>query len=468
MSNIVPSLFIGLGGTGSRIVDRIAMRASRLPQWRSHLEELTQFVCLDSNSHDLKLLKNIPEPNRLLMSRFDKQRVIHNYRESNNPALHWLDRSYTPRSGFNEPPGPIRMESRLGFHVNSPAIREKLDELVRGTLRADNPHRQNDYERYGVYIYAGLSGGTGSGSFLPMAYLIQDIIRNLRWWPCIFGYFVLSTMLTKRVSPDLHRDVHANTYAALKELEHLTRLDYPEAQVEQPAGEPFGYGNDERHQTGKMVTNRPFYLSLIVDRPADLELADLEIPDPELLIGDASFLQVFSPAIGRICAEMDGYDKYLQDLSRTPGKRTGAIRGYTKHFAAFGVAALVLPASELLEYCALRFAAEAMRQQITFGASDTSEKIHGKLAELRVDYDDPKFCRRSESERYAAINRAFVLSVQTVAQEGDGVWRRLVEDVDAGKVGHVESLINRVLRLLDEERALILSEVRLSVLTFSR
>ena len=63
------------------------------------------------------------------------------------------------------------------------------------------------------------------------------------------------------------------------------------------------------------------------------------------------------------------------------------------------MAALVLPGFELLEYSALRFAAEALRQQITFGSSDASKAIDAKLADLRVNYDDPKFVRMSENER---------------------------------------------------------------------
>src|ERR1700722_16929785 len=111
-ASIVPSMFIGLGGTGSRIVDRIATRAHGLPHWDSHLKSLTQFVCLDTSSSDLKLLKKIPEINRLLISAFDKQRAVENYRESNNlKALQWLDRNYKPRPGVVDGAGQIRVES---------------------------------------------------------------------------------------------------------------------------------------------------------------------------------------------------------------------------------------------------------------------------------------------------------------------------------------------------------------------
>jgi hypothetical protein len=451
-------------------VDRIATRAAGLPHWESHLKALTQFVCLDTSSSDLKLLKKVSESNRLLISAFDKQRAVMNYRESNNmKALQWLDRGYMPRPGVTDGAGQIRVESRLGYHFNSPSIREKLDELIRNTLRADNPFRQNKPAQVFIYLYCGLGGGTGSGSFLPVSYLLQSIVRGMQWEPRILSYLVLSTLLTKKVAPDLHQDIHANSYAALKELEHLTKLDYPETQVDRPGGEQFVYINDEKEQSLPTVRNRPFYLSLIVDRADHLEL-----PDLEPLVGDASFLQVFSPILGRISAEVDNYDKHLQELTRSAGKLRGVGRGYTKHFGAFGVAALVLPAFELLEYCAHRFAAEALRQQITFGSSEASKAINAKLADLRVNYDDPKFARLSENERQAAINRSFVLSMQAMASEDEkdglleGVWYKLVEDVDTGRVTgrdehgkeqRTETLMGRVVRLLDEDRAPILADI---------
>jgi hypothetical protein len=471
-ATIAPSIFIGLGGTGSRIVDRIARRAMGLPHWESHLSALTQFVGIDTNVHDQSILEKIPETNRILIGAFDKQRAVENYRESGNAkALHWLDRDYTPRAGKTPGAGQIRVESRLGFHYNSPVIRQKLEELVRIMLTADNSFRRIEPAQVFVYIYCGLGGGTGSGCFLSMSYLIQDVIQKLQWEPHVLGYCVLSTLMTDKVPQDLHPDIHANTYAALKELEHLTKLDYPETKVERPDGEEFVFWNDENKEKISTVKNRPFYLTFLFDRASHLEL-----PDMVATVGDACFLQIFSPVLGRVLGGVDNYEKRLQDLTRAPGKLKGVGRGYTKHFGAFGVAALVLPAHELLEYSSLLFAAEALRQQITFGSSDGASAIDAKLADLRVNYDDPKFARLSESERQIAINRSFLLSMQALASEDekdglqDGVWYKLVEEVDTGKLTgkdeqgketRSETLRQRVLRILDEERMEIVADVKI-------
>src|ERR1051325_8370144 len=93
--SIVPTLFIGLGGTGSRIVDRIAGRAAVLPNWESQLRPLTSFVSVDTNDLDQHRLRNIPQGNRLNISVFDKAKAIEHFRRSKDAqALQWLDPGY--------------------------------------------------------------------------------------------------------------------------------------------------------------------------------------------------------------------------------------------------------------------------------------------------------------------------------------------------------------------------------------
>ncbi|MEO1088041.1 MAG: tubulin-like doman-containing protein, partial [Acidobacteriota bacterium] len=132
---LIPTLFIGLGGTGSRIVDRIAERAQLLPHWDSQLRPLHHFVSVDTNELDQHRLSSIPPGNRLNIAAFDKARVIDRYRRSDDQqALQWLDRGYQPRPGFKPGAGQIRVESRLGFYYQSVEIRQRLTQLVAESL----------------------------------------------------------------------------------------------------------------------------------------------------------------------------------------------------------------------------------------------------------------------------------------------------------------------------------------------
>lgn len=476
---IIPSLFIGVGGVGSRIVDRIVSRASFLPNWESQLRPLTNFVSIDTNELDQNRLRHVPPGNRLNIAAFDKAKAIDYLRRSKNPqALQWLDGSYQPRPGYKPGAGQIRIESRLGFFYHSPEIRQRLRELVTETLRPGITWRQTSPPKYNVYLFCTLAGGTGSGSFLSVAYLVDAVLRELNWQPRVIANLMLSTLMLNAVGPELHADIHANTYAALKELEHLTKLDYPQIKASGRTAEDFVYWRDENNPAVQQVRSRPFFISFIFDRPPHLGL-----PDAEAAIADAAYLQIFTPAIDNLASELDNYEKNLEGLTRFPGDLRDLGEGYSKNFGSYGAAAMVLPGHDLLEYSACRFAAQAIRTQITFGADPTNptDDRARALARLAVDYSDPKFLSMADDGRERAINQSFIASVQEMARQDkaqelvEGYWYRLVETIDQGRQTGVddkgepvrgESQVQWIERKLEEERRELLNKVSIKERAF--
>jgi hypothetical protein len=470
---LIPTMFIGLGGTGSRIVDRIAGRAKLLPNWENQLESLTSFVSIDTNELDQHKLSHIPQGNRINIAGFDKQVVVNNLRKSNDQqALQWIDKAYKPRSGNTPGAGQIRVESRLGFFYNSQKIRQRLNELVSENLRPNITWRQAQPPKYYVYIFCTLAGGTGSGSFLSTAYLIDNIIKDHGWHPRVIGNFLLSTLLLDKVTPDLHVDIHANTYAALKEIEHLTKLDYKQVKEEGRTSEKFVYLRSDNLNHVSSVNYRPFFLSFILDKPGHLSL-----PDPIAAIGDAAFLQFFTPIIDNLASELDNYEKNLEGLTRIPGELKNVGLGYTQNFGTFCAAAMVLPGLDFLEYCSLRFAAQAVRSQITFGVdpSEIKDDRVRALAKLAINYSEPRFLRMGDDAREEQINNSFVASVQEMARQDereellDGFWYQLVEFVETGRETSIdaqsgesirsESLLQIVFRKLDESRKKLFNQI---------
>lgn len=479
--SIIPTLFVGLGGVGSRIVDRIAARAAGLPNWGPQLAGLNAFLSIDTNELDQHKLDRIPPGNRINIAAFDKAKVVEYLRRSKDPQTSdWLDESYQPRPGFKPGAGQIRLESRLGFFYHSPDIRRRIDELVADLLRPNNPWRQQRPPKINVYLFCSLAGGTGSGSFLSAAYLIDEVIRERHWQPRLIANLLLSTLLTDKVGPELHADIHANTYAALKELEHLTKLDYDQIKQTGRTSDSFVYCRDEHADNIPRVTQRPFFMTFIMDRPPHLGL-----PRAEQAIADAAYLQVFTPIIDNLAGELDNYEKNLEGLTRFPGDLSDVGEGYSKNFGAYGATAMVLPGEDLLEYSALRFAAQAIRSQITFGAGSGAGAAEGAdgegdddrvqaLAKLAVDYADPQFQKMSEQGREEVINNAFVRSVRELRRQDakealtDGYWYRLVESVDEGRLTGTddkgqekrgETLLQTVERSLAEARNELITKI---------
>src|SRR5947209_66177 len=88
---ITPTIFLGMGGEGSTIVDRIAERAKTLHNRESQLDGLTAFVSIDTNRGDLSQLKCVPDGNRIQIGAFNKREIIDGYRkDGNEQALQWL------------------------------------------------------------------------------------------------------------------------------------------------------------------------------------------------------------------------------------------------------------------------------------------------------------------------------------------------------------------------------------------
>jgi hypothetical protein len=478
---ISPMMFIGLGGVGSRIVDRVAGRAAALPNWEAQLRSLTVFISIDSNRLDLNQLSHIPVSNRIMIGGFDRRAAVEGFRRAEkSEALQWLDPLFEPRRGLNPGAGQIRVDSRLGFFFHSPMIAQRPREVVSNTLASGIIWRQSNPKNYDVYIYSTLAGGTGSGTFLSMAYLVRKIIDDTREWrPRVVANLLLSTLLADVVGWDLHRDIHANTYAALKELEHMTRLNYRQERETGRSTEPFAFWNDENATRISQVESAPFFLSFIYDRPANFR-----VPDVESVIADAAFLQVFTPNIANTSAALDNYEKHLGELTRLPFEISGLRNGYAKSYGAMGAAALVLPAAGLLDYCSLRFAAEAVRSQLTFGV-DRVAPADGRaraMARLAVDYSAPSFLAMGDEGCARVVNSAFLESVQELARQDarqelkDGYWYQLVESVDKGRitgtdekgeVQHAESVLAQVRRKLEEARRPLILKVSIKERAFT-
>ncbi len=467
---IIPSFFIGVGGVGSRIVDRIAARAAALPNWESQLRPLTSFISIDTNDLDQDSLTSIPKGNRINIAAFDKQKVVEHLRRSQDPqTAQWLPTTYSPREGIKPGAGQIRIESRLGFFFHSPAIRARLLDLVNQALTPGVTWRKQG--KFNVYLFCTLAGGTGSGSFLSLAYLVADVIRRADWQPRVIANLLLSTLMTDRVGPELHPNIHANTYAALKELENLTKLDYAQVRQSGRTAEPFQYFRDESTRETQSVSARPFFVSFVLDRPPHVGTRD-----PEKVIADAAFMQVFTPVISELAGEYDNYEQHLESLTRFPGELGEVGEGFAKNYGAFGAVAMVLPGADLLEYSALRFAAQALRAQITFGVDEStaSDDRARALAKLAVDYNSARFQQMSDAGREELINASFVSSVRELARQDaaeelfDGYWYRLVESVDTGAVTgtnekgeavRAETLIARVERRLAEAREVLINRI---------
>ena len=132
----------------------------------------------------------------------------------------WLDFNIGVHAGSNGA-GGIRQCGRLLLFQNVDDIQKKIAKAVNGIVKSKAVTNMN------VYILAGISGGTGSGTFLDLAYIARDVVSGIvgEDQTKVYGYlFMPDVNLNSSVPKENQIYIQKNGYAALKELDYLMKM----------------------------------------------------------------------------------------------------------------------------------------------------------------------------------------------------------------------------------------------------
>lgn len=419
---VTPTLFVGLGGSGGRAVGRIAKRLRAHDDFNLRYRSLVRFIAIDTNDADLARLRKGTEEygkvdETVLISDFDKVafsrlRRGESFSEADPYFTQWVHDWYQFREESGAGAGQIRIESRLSMFraIESGDLVHKLQTVARD-LRSHSDGMRHQSASVQVFVYFSVAGGTGSGGCLPFAYLMRDILddRSAR----LVGFAILPEAFESVVG--MNRDgVYANGYAALKEIELLMKLDtqYPLDEVE------FHYDPRNKHKT--KVTRRPYDLLYVVDRPQTFSLDDVGEA-----LADATYVQIFSPIIGDQQADYDNYTKENRRLF--PDSLWDRKDGYSAFYGTLGSAVLVLPRQDILEYCARRYAATAVRRYVLL---DDPALISAQQREQfkRFAINPEEFAQLSDDAKARRIDENFAAKIRLLANQQDmegGIWQRM-------------------------------------------
>lgn len=254
LAEVVPTLFIALGGTGAEVLWRIRRRILN-SLWGAgknktvRLDSLTEFplaeflhIDLDVNTvtqqgkaqkSDILANKVLFKEEERLVKKLDLSRYL---RTDEDLAKYPLIQEWFPlsRSKVNElninvedGAGQIRAFSRLYFfdkyHEIKNAIRTKASYLLSNISTAKSAERLGlkvQTKMLKIVVVASTAGGTGSGGFLDLGYLSQ-IIGKMEALEGVTTNLIL--MLPTGYQGANLTKTQANTYAALMELETCMR-----------------------------------------------------------------------------------------------------------------------------------------------------------------------------------------------------------------------------------------------------
>lgn len=158
----------------------------------------------------------------------------------------WLDFSIDPTHTGESGAGGIRQCGRLLMFQNIARIRTAIDSAIREMIAGQTVGALN------VYLLAGVAGGTGSGTFLDLAYIARDVAEKIDPTKVTtYGYLLLPDVNLSRSMPEDHAKYSMkNGYAALKELDYLMNMHkdggkfrqrYSEDYVIETERAPFNY-----------------------------------------------------------------------------------------------------------------------------------------------------------------------------------------------------------------------------------
>lgn len=402
--SVHPTLFIGLGGAGGAMVDRVLAKLDT--RWDKHkFGQLYHGFALDTDTGALARYSRIPEGNRVLLSDFDKRWYADSKRGSSyidaDPIFtQWAHSWYGFRAESGVGAGQIRLESRMSLHYqlenDHAGIVRSLKDCIRTALHHDNPFRLTSPLQFNVNIFCSIAGGTGSGAFLSFAYLVRRLIEEAGNTAKTIGYLMLPGPFFPAVPQTQHVEIDANGYAALKELEHLMELGLERGEGKRSA--TFHYSGFHRGETS--VNRAPFNFVYLLDAPQGTAASTLtEYRDA---VADAMFVQFFSPIMGVQNSQWDNSSKLVN---------SGTASGYVLNYGTCGSNVLILPARDILEYCAHRYALDAIDRFML--QRDTSDDA--AAAGFAVRTDTPEWHQLTPARRAERLDDAFIGFVDYIA-----------------------------------------------------
>ncbi len=131
-----------------------------------------------------------------------------------DPTLNWMDIDCI-QEVFHP---SIRQIGRFLLMKKVGDLKTEIMKKCHSALRARRRRKLD------VYVFAGVSGGTGSGCFLDVCYIVREIAREMGIEARIYGYFFLPDVVTGKPEVASKKGGvaynYATGYATLKELDY--------------------------------------------------------------------------------------------------------------------------------------------------------------------------------------------------------------------------------------------------------
>jgi hypothetical protein len=221
-----PILIIGLGGTGTDALLRVKLQVHKRFAKQGKIPENIGFLAFETNEHDKKKYHGMGLESHewVLLSNAGIGAILNNRSSLPDYINAWLSPELTISDGTKGASGNRQAGRLLLFEKINSTI-DAIDNKIR-TLRVAQENKLL------VFILTGLSGGTGGGMFLDIAYIIRGLMERDHGAKGIDKADISGYLFT----PDVHiagntlniyteEYIQRNGYAALKELDYWMNVE---------------------------------------------------------------------------------------------------------------------------------------------------------------------------------------------------------------------------------------------------
>ncbi len=386
---IVPTLFIGLGGTGKEVLLRL--RRKFYEKLRKPGLPCTSFLWIDTDTGDNDatgveldgIFKSVqftdPEKIPLLTGQVGRTMSDVFRNPGNWPQIHdWLYPE-VERYGteISDGAGGVRAVGRLTFFKRF-AEKEGLDNRVRAALdhlssRESIQATQNVFadmslgsadftteKKVQVVLICSVAGGTGSGTMLDMAFYLKHLAQKSYNISPISGIVFLPNVYYANAGGETAQRSFGNAYAALKELEFFTlrqgddgneigkdfKVQWEKGNSEDVPGPPFNavYLQEMWNEAG--VTLKP-------ENRSELFTS----------VAESLFLDFMPGAFST--QKRSQYSNVVGELSTDKGikvesKGVPLPQDFARRYASFGISKIEVPMDAILGACSTELASEIL------------------------------------------------------------------------------------------------------------
>ncbi|MBC8460039.1 MAG: hypothetical protein H8D67_18785 [Deltaproteobacteria bacterium] len=358
-----PTLIVGVGGTGMKIVNRL--RSKMLSYDEENVDTLFQFLVFDTMSQPDP---GLPASCYTSLANLGGRTVVSSLsKSSGGPSFReWWYKNYAPPF-IRDGAGMIRINGRLCLRhttANNPSnVTNRISNRLTQSLNIFNQRAGVAGGVVNATIIGSLAGGTGSGFFIDVAYLIHDILTQQGITPSITGVFLCADIFNNVAPSAQHPILMGNTYAALKELDYWQNTSLRQNRQQQ-GNELASYSFNLGSRTVEKGPEVPPFEAVYIIESKNKDLCTLREYDEYFsLIADVLYVDMYS-----------AMEQEIAGLMRNPITLvTGLVEGKPKRYGSFGVSVLKYPVERILNYCGSKYAAELIEDGLLAGGLSSGE-----------------------------------------------------------------------------------------------